>query len=192
MPPRNPTRPLLTEAALAQRIAYEREKHGMTYEGLARRMTDAGCPINQSALYKIEKGEPRRRITVDELVALSVVFSVPVGELLLPLEAAHSRHLADLLIAWNNARATEADAFAALRAAKETVERARVALIEHVHEHPELESKLEEWMGAWAEIYYGAGLRDEASEYHLAKLLDDPKRLEAYFTKVRAEEDGRG
>jgi hypothetical protein len=45
-------------------------------------MTDAGCAIDQSALYKIEKGNPRRHIQVDELIAFSKVFAVPIDELL--------------------------------------------------------------------------------------------------------------
>lgn len=57
----------------------------MTYDGLATRMTDVGCPIQGSALYKIEKSG--RRITVDELVAMAKVFEVEVADLLRPLEA---------------------------------------------------------------------------------------------------------
>jgi transcriptional regulator with XRE-family HTH domain len=92
MPPRNPNRSLFSEEGLARRVALEREQRGWTYEGLAKRMTDAGCPINQSALYKIEKGTkgkdgqpgPARRITVDELVALAQVFDTTPEDLLLP------------------------------------------------------------------------------------------------------------
>ncbi len=92
MPPRNPGRSLFSEEGLAQRIAQERERRGWTYDGLAKRMTEVGCPINQSALYKIEKGTkakdgqpgPARRITVDELVALAQVFETTPEDLLLP------------------------------------------------------------------------------------------------------------
>lgn len=96
MPPRNPARSLFSEDGLAERIAYERERRGMTYEGLAKRMTDVGCPINQSAIYKIEKAKPRRRITVDELVAFSTVFEIDVNDLLLPLEAVLDSRLREL------------------------------------------------------------------------------------------------
>ena len=51
------------------------EQRGWSYTGLAQRMTAQGCAIDQSALYKIEKGNPRRRISVDELVALREVFA---------------------------------------------------------------------------------------------------------------------
>lgn len=94
MPRPNRARKLTVEDHLARRIAYERERLEMTYEGLAKRMTDHGCAINQSALYKIEKGVPRRRITVAELVALGAVFKIAVEDLLLPPEAvAHEAYL---------------------------------------------------------------------------------------------------
>jgi len=44
-------------------------------------MGTIGCPIRASALYKMEKGEPRRRITVDELLAFAEVFDVPLTSL---------------------------------------------------------------------------------------------------------------
>ncbi len=88
MSPRpNRGRTLGSERSLSQRIAWEREKRGMTYDGLASRMGGAGCQIQGSALYKIEKGDPPRRITVDELVALAKVFGLGVDELLRPVEA---------------------------------------------------------------------------------------------------------
>ncbi len=103
MPPRNPARSLFSEEALAARIAHERERRGWTYESVAKRMTEAGCPINQSAIYKIEKAEPRRRITVDELVAFSQIFDLSVEDLLVPLDLAGSldgaalEHVNDLM-----------------------------------------------------------------------------------------------
>lgn len=86
MPRPNPPRSLQGEDNLAQRIAYEREQRGWTYEGLAKRLTDVGCPIQGSAIYKIEKGTPRRRISVDELVAFAKVFDADTSDLLIPLE----------------------------------------------------------------------------------------------------------
>lgn len=97
MPRPNPQRSIASEQSLARRLAYERETRGMSYEGLALRMTKAGCPINASALYKIEKGDPPRRITVDELVALSRVFEVPLADLLQPPEKVLNRELLGLL-----------------------------------------------------------------------------------------------
>ncbi|MFZ1410591.1 MAG: helix-turn-helix transcriptional regulator [Micropruina sp.] len=82
----NPKRSIGFEANLARRIATEREARRMSYGKLARLMTAAGCPIQSSSLYKIENSEPRRRITVDELQALSMVFLIPVEDLLRPIE----------------------------------------------------------------------------------------------------------
>lgn len=182
MPPRNTSRSLLTEASLAERIAFEREQRGWTYEGLAKRMTEVGCAMNLSGLYKIEKGEPRRRITVDELVALSLVFDVPVEELLLPPVVAHSKEAAERLIAWNEARQRAADANA-------EVERAWAALTEHVREHPEITEKLEEMVGAWADFNFEETHREEATAYWLYKITDDSERKAAYVQRVIANMD---
>lgn len=88
MPRPNQRREVQSELYLSRRIAHEREKQRMTYEGLAQRMTEYGCGIDQSAIYKIEKGKPRRRITVNELVAFAAVLQVPIEDLVLPAEIA--------------------------------------------------------------------------------------------------------
>jgi transcriptional regulator with XRE-family HTH domain len=84
MPKRNAPAALTHETAVADRITRERDLRGWSLEVTAKRMTDAGCPINPSAIYKIESGEPRRRVTVNELVAFAIVFELPIAELVLP------------------------------------------------------------------------------------------------------------
>lgn len=81
----NQRRSIGGEDNLAERIAYERELLGLSYEALAKKMTAAGCSIQGSAIFKIEKGNPRRRVTVDELIALSQVFDQSVEDLLTPM-----------------------------------------------------------------------------------------------------------
>jgi transcriptional regulator with XRE-family HTH domain len=61
---------------VARRIAYERKRRGWSNAELARRMAEAGCPINQSAIQKIEHGNPRRTISLDEAHALAEVFGL--------------------------------------------------------------------------------------------------------------------
>lgn len=85
------------ESNLARRIQREREYRGLSYEALAKAMTEAGCSIQGSAIFKIEKGNPRRRITVDELVALAKVFDVEVENLLTPVEVLRTRRGKELL-----------------------------------------------------------------------------------------------
>jgi transcriptional regulator with XRE-family HTH domain len=75
------------EDHLARRLRTEREKRGWSQERLAREMTKAGCPVPQSAVSKIEKSAGRRAISVDEGIALSKVFELPLDELLLPQDA---------------------------------------------------------------------------------------------------------
>lgn len=105
MPRPNQPRDVFAEDHLAQRIKLEREKRGWTYEGLAKRMTDVGCPINQSALYKVEQAQPRRRITVDELVALARVFEVSVEDLLTDPKLLAVRAVVPLLSEWQDLKA---------------------------------------------------------------------------------------
>jgi transcriptional regulator with XRE-family HTH domain len=93
----NKPREVYAENYLAARIISEREARGWSLEGLAKRMTNAGCAINQSAIYKIEQGQPRRRITVDELVAFSRVFGLPLDDLLTDPELWKARKIAPLL-----------------------------------------------------------------------------------------------
>ena len=85
------------EANLARRIQHERERRKLSYEALAQLVTAAGCKIQGSAIYKIEKATPPRRITVDELTAFADVFDVSVSELLKPLELVQQEIASELL-----------------------------------------------------------------------------------------------
>lgn len=96
MPRPNKGRTLFAEENLAQRVAIERGRRGWSYEGLAERMTQVGCRIAPSALYKIEKGSPPRRVTVDEVVAFSRVFGISMASLVADPRLAKRDHLAGL------------------------------------------------------------------------------------------------
>jgi len=84
VPRPNAKRAIVVEGVVAKRIAKERTDRDWTYEALARKMTAAGCAIQPSAIYKIEKGNPPRRITVAEMVALAEVFDIPIDDLIAP------------------------------------------------------------------------------------------------------------
>ncbi len=179
MPPRNPDRALRREEGLARRVAHERDLRGWSYEGLAKRMTDAGCPINQSAIYRIEKGDPPRRITVDELVGLSLVFGIPLEQLLLPPELAAGEHLGDLLVAWDQAQDAASQANAQER-------EARSELSEFVAEHPDLKRVLKERLATWAEHRFRAEHRELAVAHWFAKLTGDPEAEAALAALLEA------
>jgi len=147
MPRPNPPRSIASEQSLARRVAHERETRGMSYEGLAARMTKAGCPIQASALYKIEKSTPPRRITVDELVALAQVFDLSVENLLLPPEAVAAKELGVLVIRWN-------DAHQHALQAKEDDEDAWQRVKDFIEEHPEVKKSLEPMMRKWSQYYF--------------------------------------
>ncbi len=179
MPPRNPPRSLLSEEGLAERLAYERERRGWTYDSLAKRMTDAGCPINQSAIYKIEKGRPRRRITVDELVALSQVLDMPIEHLLLPPELAATQRLGELLREWEEASdaATQADI---------RLHKSWTRLTDYVSANAAITGNLSELLHSWAERRFGPEQRDEMANYWLAKISREP------LSQIQRPEFGRG
>lgn len=93
---------LLAEEHVARRIAMERHRHGWSYEALASRMRTAGVPIDQSAIYKVERGTPRRRITTDELVGYAVVFGLSLDELTAAPELAAEESMRELTAEWRH------------------------------------------------------------------------------------------
>jgi transcriptional regulator with XRE-family HTH domain len=85
-----PGRPM-PEEHVATRIKLEREVRGWSTVKLAEEMADAGHPINQSAIWRIESGKPRRRVNLDEALGFCKVFDItmqdltgPPGELATP------------------------------------------------------------------------------------------------------------
>lgn len=78
------------------RVREIRKRQGLTVDALAQRCASSGLPhLTPNALYLIEGGgrgrstkRPRRRVTVDELLSLSVALAVPPIALLLPEGAA--------------------------------------------------------------------------------------------------------
>lgn len=122
MPRPNPLRALQSEDNLARRVAYERERRGWSYEGTAKRLTDAGCPIQSSAIFKIEKGEPRRRITVDELVGFARVFELDVEDLLIPANVILTEAVREQIAVAGEAYAAAVDAARRFVTAWTTVE----------------------------------------------------------------------
>ncbi len=101
MPKLNVGRTVTVEGNLARRIAAVRKERGQSHETLAALMTKAGCAIAGSSIYKIESGNPRRRISVDELWTLAEVwgFDSP-AELTIPpelVERQRAREIAEEL-----------------------------------------------------------------------------------------------
>lgn len=91
MSKRTPGRTLGSERVVAARLKLERERRGWTYDALARRMEAEGVPIQISALHKIEKADPPRRVTLDEAIALANVFKIELKELVEPIAFTEQR-----------------------------------------------------------------------------------------------------
>jgi len=188
MPRPNRPRSVLAEVNLAQRVAHERAARRWSPEGLARRMADAGCSINVSAIYRIEQADPPRRITVDELVGFSRVFGIPVQELLLPPEVARSRELARLVIRWDTARV-------ATQQAQEESEAAWTELKEYAAEHEDSDTEVQKAIGLWAEFYFTNEQSDAAAALKMWQLTGDESFADAYKAANRdlyPDGDGRG
>lgn len=132
----NKRREIFAEVHLAERIAAERDARGWTNDGLAKRMTDAGCPMAASAIFKIEKAQPRRRIVVDELIAFAKVFGLSLEDLLLPPEVARSQELKQLLLEYDEAQRALGPV---LRASNNASNR----VFDFVEAHPEMAETLD-------------------------------------------------
>jgi transcriptional regulator with XRE-family HTH domain len=96
----NRPRSIYAERHVAEFVKREREARGWTLASLAKRMTDSGCAIDASAIFKIESGHPPRRVTVDELVALSAAFGEPIADIVLAPELRSRRDLVPLIEQW--------------------------------------------------------------------------------------------
>ncbi|MEU6339949.1 helix-turn-helix transcriptional regulator [Streptomyces sp. NPDC046977] len=76
-----------TAEAVARNVRRLRENRELTIYALSGALTEAGRPITPSAVAKIERQQ--RQVTVDDLVALAVIFGVSPSALLLPLKDGH-------------------------------------------------------------------------------------------------------
>lgn len=183
MPRPNQPRTLQSEQNLARRIAHERERRGWTYEGTAKRMTDAGCAIQPTAIYKIEKADPPRRISVDELVGFSQVFDVALEELLLPPELAAEKEVQRLALTWTAARAAADQAKEAERAAWAT-------LRQYAIDHPDVEQAVATAFEAWADEYREPQERPVEVAAQMATLLQgDDERARPYVERLLEAHD---
>ncbi|MDT0453420.1 helix-turn-helix transcriptional regulator [Streptomyces hesseae] len=102
-----PERPL-PENNVAERIKLEREVRGWSTGKLAERMAEAGHPVNQSAIWRIESGKPRRRVNLDEALGFCKVFDITLEDLSGPpghVANAHVRRLVgEYVEAWKEWR----------------------------------------------------------------------------------------
>lgn len=128
MPRPNKDRQVEHEANLARRIEVERERRDWSLTDLARRMTDAGCPLHASAIHKIEKGDPPRRISLNEAVAFAQVFGLPLGALILGPGVVATK---EALAMWTKYEAAT-ERYLAARQELEDVERRLVSLTDGI------------------------------------------------------------
>src|SRR5664280_2511629 len=70
--------------SVAHNVKALREARGLTQTDVSDRMRTIGRPLLPTGVLKVEQGT--RRVDVDDLVALALVFDVPPDELLGPLD----------------------------------------------------------------------------------------------------------
>jgi hypothetical protein len=157
--------PLMNEDSLARRVTYERELRHWSPGGLARKMTAAGCPMNQSAIWKIEHGQPRRKITVDEAMAFARVFDTTLEDLLNPPELVTESALNELLSKYE-------EHFAAAIASQIECNAIAIELDDLLAEHPEVREALGD---ALRRTFPDSPLVDEAADaiLHHARERED-------------------
>ncbi|MEV7776813.1 helix-turn-helix transcriptional regulator [Kitasatospora sp. NPDC088351] len=119
------------EENVARRIKMEREARGWSTATLAERLTEAGYPLNQSAVWRIESGEPRRRVNLDEAIGFAKVFDISLDNLVGPPEIAANAHVKRLL-------AEFAESWQKSVVARKEMDRARDALDAYGADHPNL------------------------------------------------------
>ncbi len=120
---------LYSEGNAAARIALEREVRGWSTTELAARMTKAGVPMNQTAVWRIENGTPRRKITLDEALGFARVFELPLEELMSP-------PLEGVDIEGRRIVQEAVEAFYETREAQDRLHRAVVATTDYIAAHP--------------------------------------------------------
>lgn len=126
---------LYSEGNAAARIALEREVRGWSTTELADRMTKAGVTMNQTAVWRIENGKPRRKITLDEALGFSRVFEIPLEELMSPPQEG---------IDLDGRRAVQeaVEAFYEARDAQDRLHDAVVAITHYLQTHPDSSTAL--------------------------------------------------
>ena len=111
---------LVAEATVARRIRFERENRDWSPAKLAQQMTAAGYPLNQSAIWRIENGDPPRRVNLEEAVGFAKVFEMGLEDLITPVGAMATpelrRRLRNVLEATRAYQEAEAAAYRAVEA----------------------------------------------------------------------------
>lgn len=72
------------ERVAVEQLKRYREQRGLSYQQMASKMREHGSAISGQALHRTEKGDPPRRLTIDDLVAASHVLGVPITRLVAP------------------------------------------------------------------------------------------------------------
>ncbi|MGP9018639.1 helix-turn-helix transcriptional regulator [Streptomyces sp. BR1] len=121
---------LYSEGNVAARVALEREVRGWSTTELAERVTKAGVKLNQTAVWRIENGNPRRRINLDEALGFARVFELPLEELMSP-------PLEGLDVDGRRLVQEAVEAFYESRDVQDRLHHAVVAIAEHIKAHPD-------------------------------------------------------
>jgi hypothetical protein len=133
--------------------------------------------MNQSAIWKIEHGQPRRKITVDEAVTFARVFETTLEELLNPPELVTETALLELLSKYENH-------FAAAAARRTSCNEVALELEDFLARHPDARRALTE---ALRKTFPDSPWLDDATRYLLREektLMPQQARWWNFFTMM--------
>jgi transcriptional regulator with XRE-family HTH domain len=149
--PQRGSQSLWSEDNLAERVRLEREARGWSTGTLAEKMSAAGFPVNQSAIWRIESAEPRRRINLDEAIGFAEVFDIPLENLLGPPQLAMHARVKELIEDIRQRQREYLRASAAIIAARDEFDA-------YLDQHPEVRDE--------AEAAVGQAMADDAIAGH--------------------------
>ncbi|MFJ2578432.1 helix-turn-helix domain-containing protein [Kitasatospora aureofaciens] len=129
---------LAGEENAARRLKMERESRGWSTAEVARRMSETGFPINQSSVWRIESGEPPRRINLDEAIGFAKIFDITLAELVGPSGGAVSAKMLHLFEIFQEAANRAQDAL-------DEMDTAESALYAYADQHQDAYEAIDEY-----------------------------------------------
>lgn len=152
-------------AALADRIRVERTARGWSYATLSKHLARIQCKLAPSSLHRIERGEPLRTISAEELFAFAEVFGIDVAQLAQPASHHFRARAATLL----ERHALNAEAMVDLRLSDAAVTSELVDACQHLSDE-ELRTVIDSWI-EHASVVRGTFEDEEALAGHLFRFL---------------------
>lgn len=103
------------------RLEWEMKQRSLSYAQVADLLTEAGHPTQPTAIHRLLRGEPRRRLTLNEAAAIADIFDISLSELLLEKDVMLGAKANELLRELQLATRQISDALGNYRSALEAI-----------------------------------------------------------------------